>query len=110
MNLNKRELLEACAKATGRTLEWHKDIGYDAARGLVWNPVDLDACCARMEEQMRVSLDWGAGSSPFIIASDHPANIDCHESFADHPSPQAARRWASCRAVAAMKEKQDGNT
>ena len=104
--MTKRELLELCAKATGRTeYTWDEDVEgmsiiYDSPKSdLYWNPIDNDADCFRMETQMRVALVW---------LLDHPVvgaaigqNFFAYEKFTDHADEGAARRWASCRAVAA---------
>ena len=96
--MDKRELLELCAKACGRELP-NPVLRVTHHRGVapyLWNPVGNDGDCFRMETQMRVGLTFHEDG---VTAMTMEALRG--ERYADHPDADAARRWASCRAVAA---------
>lgn len=108
--MTKRELLEACARASGRTLVFN-DHGVPGYYSLFrdhlpqwndWNPIDSSHDCGEMEAQMQICIDWCNDAVVAQPLADIPGVL---ETFADHASPQAARRMAVCRAVAQTEDK-----
>lgn len=88
--ITKRELLEACARATGRA-------GYVYHQDADWNPIDSSHDTFNMAAQMRVGIEWREHS----VNAGRTMFDRWKEPFSHHVTPEAAARWAVCRAVAA---------
>ncbi len=104
MTQDKKELLELAARAAGYTETKVDESGWfyvrtyngEPAEWELWDSVDNDGDCARLEDAAQVSVNWGNdrvrcwGGGYFLV-----------EIFADHNNDrQAARRLASTRAAA----------
>ena len=80
--MNDRELLELAAKAAGYKYD-HKIS--------VWNPLTDDGDCARLEEKLKICIEWWSDS----ICCTCGDGSSWTEIFADHKDKNAARRYAS---------------
>lgn len=98
--LTDREILEACARACGITLRWNY-LGTQNAN-CVFDPLEFDGDCARMENRCGVLVDCEHG-----VTNEYTGPIWYQEIFT--PGNDAERRRASCLVVArAQIEKEAG--
>lgn len=63
----------------------------------IWNPITNSAHEAEMEAKLRLGVLW---ISDRVLVGD--TSLSIYELYADHPTPQAARRMAGCRAGEAV--------
>lgn len=63
-------------------------------KGYEWNPLESSADEAEMEAKLRLDVLWG---DDCVAVGNAPRR--CVELYADHPTPQAARMMAGCRAA-----------
>lgn len=96
-----RELLELAAKAAGYDVVWHHaNQCFMITEGKLerrWNPLTDDGDCARMEEYLKLNVEW-CGSH--VMVTDSESSARCSEHFISHRNDQAARRLASLRVAA----------
>lgn len=106
---NEREILEACAKAMGYTLEDHNDVHglywpwcFELTRN--WNPLHSLADAAAMAVKMKVDVVWGERAVDVVCFHDiprpgQPLLERVIALFKDHPTEEAAYCWAVCQVV-----------
>lgn len=116
--MDNRELLEMAAKAAGIAGKWTDHYcgdyysEYNGIRGIivrnevgndsVWNPLEDDGDCARMEAKLKLNVEW-CGSHVMATASE--GSERCSEHFIGYEDDQAARRMASLRVAAEIGRK-----
>jgi len=112
-----KELLENAAKAMGFEV-----VGYDDELDYLlidsgiedcpspWNPLTIDADCARMEAELGIDVEWFKSYVLARIKEDF-IDVTLHSAIAPYCNynndRQAARRMASTRVAAAIGERME---